>query len=69
MQLLMTLEQYTETDETTAVEHGLSKYRAEEEPTAPFVITKSDAIWEASEMARLGSHEAQAFWLLVASAL
>jgi hypothetical protein len=69
MQLLMNLQTYAETDETTELEHGLSRYRAEEEPTVPFVITRSDAIWEAAERARLGNWEAQGFWLLVASAL
>jgi hypothetical protein len=69
MQLSIILAAYTETDETTELERGLSRYRAEEEPTVPFVITKSDAIWEASERARVGNVEAQGFWLLVASAL
>lgn len=66
MQLLM-LQTYT--DEDVPTEMRLSPYVANEEPTAPFVVTKADAIWEAQERARVGNHEAEGFWLLVASAL
>lgn len=51
-------------DEVT--EHGLSPYLENEVPTVEVPLTKSDCIAEAHDRARLGSHEAEGFWLLMA---
>lgn len=51
-------------DEVT--DHGLSPYLENEAPTCEWVLTKSDCIAEAHDRARVGSHEAEGFWLLMA---
>ncbi len=54
-------------DETTL---DLTPFVAEDDdPTLRIEITKSDAIWEAQERARLGSYEAAGFWLMMAGEL
>jgi hypothetical protein len=55
------------TEEPTLV--SLSRYSATEEPTVEFVLTKSDAMWEAHERLRLGNIEAGGYWLLMAAGL
>jgi len=58
---------YQESDEETL--RCLQPYLEHECPTTEVPLTKSDCIAEAHDRARLGSHEAEAFWLLMAAAL
>lgn len=48
---------------------SISPYEETEEPTTPWRLEKSDAIWEAQERLRLGEAEAAGVWLLVAEGL
>jgi hypothetical protein len=54
-------------EEPTAMQ--LSPYLAQEEPTFEWQLTREEAMWEAGEISRLGSHEAEGFWLLMSQGL
>lgn len=63
---MLELTRYTETSEPTPY----TAYTEDDnDPTQRFELSRSDAIWESQERARLGNHEAAGVWLLVAGEL
>jgi hypothetical protein len=62
----MFLSRYTERSEPTPY---TAYTEDDDDPTWRFEMSKSDAIWEAQERARMGNHEATGVWLLVAGEL
>lgn len=67
MKMELRLETSQEPSEVTV---DLTPFVAEDDdPTVRLEITKSDAIWEAQERARVGSFEAAGFWLMMAGEL
>lgn len=65
MEMRMELQMYQEEPDDTVLE--LSPYLDNEVPTVPVPITRSDCIAEAHDRGRLGSYEAEGYWLLMAS--
>ena len=68
-ELRLELALYHESDEESETLRCLQPYLEHEVPTAPFILTKSECLAEAHDRARLGSHEAEGYWLLMAAAL
>jgi hypothetical protein len=68
-ELRLELALYQESDEASETLRCLQPYLEHECPTTEVPMTRSDCIAEAHDRARLGSHEAEAYWLLMAAAL
>lgn len=66
-ELRLELALYQEEPEDTV--RSLQPYLDHEAPTCEFVMTRSDCLAEAQDRARVGSHEAEAYWLLMAASL
>lgn len=66
-ELRLELALYQEENEDTLP--SLQPYLDHEAPTVEVPMTKSDCIAEAHDRARVGSFEAEAYWLLMAASL
>lgn len=66
MNLLLLCAQYQEADDDPTMP-SLQPYLEHEVPTEPVLFTREECIEEARDRARLGSHEAEAYWLLMAA--